>query len=306
MNDHSPEFIEIRKCFETSLNEHGYSFQQSLLEKTQELYSPGRFGWSFEVSEFPVEVRGRGTRVDFVLRRHANGQSDQTVFMIAECKRANPAFSNWCFAKSHYSFRGQSKDSEYLLFESLNNGSPKDVNGIVDDVVCGHKTILQESKNVYHEAVAVKGDAKIKGNCFSSDPGSDAIERAASQVCQGLNGFINFLTLKRSVWQPKPPAILIPVIFTTANLWASDVNLSGAALDTGNLTLENSDLKKVSWLLYQYSLSPGIKHGVPSAPPRTNSLSDILQAEYIRTIPVVSPRGIEAFLEYAAKLDFNP
>lgn len=315
--EHPPEFVDkTRTWFETSLNEHGYSFQQSILKAAQELCSQQKSGWGFQVSEFPVEVRGRGTRIDFILQRLRKTDSvmtdtdRQTTLMLAECKRANPAYANWCFAKAPYLFRGQYDNSEALVFEEINPCSEVIRTGggyNVKDVgmcraICSHRMLYRPSENVYHVAVEVKHTAK--GNCVSGDPGKDAVESAASQLCQGLNGMVHFLARNDSLWEKNPPVTLLPVIFTTANLWASNADLSGADIETGDLSFSEHNFRQVPWLFFQYHLSPGIKHSVPSHPPKRISLTDILQAEYVRTIPIVSSSGVEDFLRHATALDF--
>lgn len=314
--EQSPEFVDkTRKWFETSLNEHGYSFQQSVLKKILNLRAEGKSGWFFQVSELPVEVRGKGTRIDFILQRDKIKEGacmlkdDQTTLMLTECKRANPAYSNWCFAKSPYLFRGQSDQLIGLVFEEINRYSEvtKNQDGepveMCNKVTCSHRMLLRALQNVYHIAVEVKNNAK--GNCVSSDPGKDAVEKAASQLCQGLNGMVNFLVHHERLWEKNPPVTLLPVIFTTANLWASDADLSEADLETGDLNFTDHGFTQVPWLFFQYHLSPGIKHAVPSLPPQRSSLSNILQAEYIRTIPIVSSTGVEDFFSHATTLDFT-
>lgn len=133
MDDHTPEFIDkTRMWFETGLNEHGYSFQQSVLKLAQDLIEQGKSSWVFQVGEFPVEVRDKGTHVDFVLQRvlkmdsRIKHKDEQTTLMIAECKRANPAYSNWCFAKSPYLFRDKHDNMSPLIFERLSYFSDAD------------------------------------------------------------------------------------------------------------------------------------------------------------------------------------
>lgn len=81
----------IRDDFQETLNRHGYSFQHSVIKIADELFSHPRrrSAWRFMVSEFPVEVQEQGTRIDFILKHRS-----MPTYMLAECKRANPAVSN--------------------------------------------------------------------------------------------------------------------------------------------------------------------------------------------------------------------
>jgi hypothetical protein len=132
----------------------------------------------------------------------------------------------------------------------------------------------------------------------------DGIENAASQVLRGLNGFVETLNQNTQLLNEYPHAYIVPVIFTTANLRGSDADLSEADLKTGISDVNNKELKSLEWLCYQYHTSPGIKHSrSPLAKP--SDLGTLMQSEYIRTLPIVSPTGIEPFLKWLSGIDFE-
>ena len=81
------------------------------------------------------------------------------------------------------------------------------------------------------------------------------------------------------------------------------MDLTSAEISTGKIDFSTHTLKEKEWLLYQYHLSPGIKHSLPplSKPPKT--LGQVLDSRYIRTILVVTARGIESFLKWASDRD---
>lgn len=79
------------------LNFHGYGFQYAVLRFSEELFRQKISSWIFRWSEFPVQVNNVDTRIDFILENTQNG-----IFIVAECKRVNPAYSNWCFVKTPY------------------------------------------------------------------------------------------------------------------------------------------------------------------------------------------------------------
>jgi hypothetical protein len=79
----------------------------------------------------PVSVGGKDTHVDFVLRTHE-------AFLVAECKRANPALANWCFARAPYIARRE-RASEVRLEQLRWNSTvgravarPMELPGVVD------------------------------------------------------------------------------------------------------------------------------------------------------------------------------
>ena len=80
----------------------------------------------------------------------------------------------------------------------------------------------------------------------------------------------------------------------------SNVDLSSADIQSGKVDLTKMNCEKQSWVVYQYHMSPGLKHS--SSPLKLlNSFGEIMDSEYIRTIPIVSPSGIESFFNWASE-----
>lgn len=71
--------------FQQELSLHGHGFQFSVLKEAQRLAKLEKSKWLFRVSEFPVEVRGASTKIDFILFRQAAAW--YRMDMICECKR---------------------------------------------------------------------------------------------------------------------------------------------------------------------------------------------------------------------------
>ena len=136
-------------------------------------------------------------------------------------------------------------------------------------------------------------------------PGRGAIEDAATQVLRGLNGFIQFLDKNFLLISSTNGCEVMPVIFTTASLWVYSVNLSNADLTTGNVLIEPDKFTKVGWLLYQYNQSPGIKHTAVQLG-EIGDIGSLLESEFVRTIPIINPSGIEEFFNWASNLDLHP
>lgn len=258
------------------LDSQGYSFHQSVLKRTEQLFQQGRSNWIFVASEFPVEVKGVSTRIDFILRL-----KNTQIFLIAECKRVNPAYSDWCFVRLPYV--GRRSEATSVLAESV---SVLEHNR----VMAGYKR-FRHSQNVFHLGLEVKSSEK--GD--SGGSGRGAIEEAAGQVCRGLNGFAESLARHTYLIGAGQTALLVPVVFTTGGVSVSDVNLSEADLRSGKLDPATVSVRPASWLWYRYHLSPGLKHSLPifSAP---SDVSEMLDVEYARTIAIVDAEGIGDFL----------
>jgi len=269
--------------FESALNRQGHPFQHAVIRRAHELNDERRSPWVFEVSEFPVEVQGHHTRIDFVLSRWREA-AGPFQFLVGECKRTNPSLSDWLFARAPYVHRGGV--SREILVEALRREG---------NTLTASLGRLDGSDNIYHVAVEVKGAAK--GDASGS--GRGAIEDAATQVIRGVNGLIDYFSKNRRYLPEHFPVSFIPLIFTTAKIWATEVDIA-ADLETGNVTL-GSDVLQKQWLWLQYHVSPGLQHSVERQVPKDEPFSrvvlgDLLDREYARAVAVVGAGGADAFL----------
>jgi len=285
---------DIKRVFNDQLNRHGYGFQYSVLRRAEELCTSKLSSWVFEACEFPVEVRGDGTRIDFILRPSRK----QPYLLIAECKRADPKFSHWCFIKAPIVRR---QETELFIADHI-RWSPRGKEVGLEKLIAGPQDILGDvTPEAYHIARAVK-NASAKGETNSSE--NDAIEKAASQVCRGINGFIETMQQHPKLFESGSQTAegfyertLIPVVFTTAQLYVSTYDLSLADIRTGKCDLSHADFRETDLLYFQYHLSPGIKHTARPEKEDT-AIGSLLYNEYMRTIPIVSAKGIDSFLTH--------
>lgn len=275
----------LSAVFETALNRHGHPFQYAVIRRAHHLRNERQSPWVFEASEFPVEVQGYHTRIDFVLSCWSEATGGPSLFLVAECKRANPSLHDWLFARAPYVRRNST--SRDILVERIR----RDGGGLSASL--GR---LAGSENIYHVAVEVKGASK--GD--ASGIGRGAIEEAATQVTRGLNGLIECFSRNCCYVPENFPVSFIPVIFTTAKIWVTEVDIA-ADVSTGEVRLDSSDVIEKPWLWLQYRVSPGLRHSVDRQVPNEEpfaraGLCDLLELEYARTIAVVSPKGVDAFL----------
>jgi hypothetical protein len=151
---------------------------------------------------------------------------------------------------------------------------------------------LLSSDNAYQIAL----DVRTTEQGDTAGTGRGSIEEAAGQVCRGLNGFAQFLAARPSLLRAGSTATLIPVIFTTASLWASAADIGVADLSTGKLPVGELKLESREWLWLDYPQSAGLQHEIrPHA--EAESLRDVFFGEALRRIAVVSPAGIRPFLK---------
>jgi hypothetical protein len=271
----------IAKNFANMLNRHGYAFQYSSIRIAEKLFVERNSKWIFQTSEFPVELsnRSKGTRIDFILKSRGC-----PLYLLFECKRANPALKNWCFARAPYVRRNHTYEN-FLVETVTSNSEGISSKGMV-------LRYINEDES-YHIALEVK--APESGD--SDGKGYGAIEEAATQVCHGLNGLVE-LFHTQSLLKSGQSVVLIPVILTTASIWVSPVDLGNADIKSGELEHSQVEVKQKDWIYYQYHQSPGLKHSFPKPVSKQSEISAILDREYIRTIPVVTASAITDFLEH--------
>ena len=289
-----PVSKELADSFAKELSRHGYGFQFSVIRKARDLINKGKSVWRFVASEFPVEVQGAGTRIDFILKRErtAGGFDTTPVFLLAECKRANPKMSNWCFVRNRHTHDQAWGDVEFFIVECLEKGEN-------DDFRVYTKQAFGTDK-AYHLGVEVRSN--LKGE--PSGETGRAIENAATQVSRHLNGYIKAVAANPQFLERQKLVLFMPVIFTTARLFVTEVDISLSDLHTGKIELTKDQVEVVPWLYYQYSLSPGLKHSIERRD-QPKTVSDLLESEYIRTIAVVSAEGVEDFLTRASSVELR-
>lgn len=277
---------ELRKGLVHSINIHGHAFQYAVLKTAENLFKENASPWVFEASEFPVLNKKIPTHIDIILRN-----KHEQSFLIAECKRCDPAISNWCFVKAPYVSRKTSSGRERIVRELV----------FKRKVSNSAKTGLQwidRSSDIYRLSFELKSNAKGEGY-----HGRGQINDAITQVLRGLNGMIEFAvneidTGNSALFKEDNSGTrygsYLPVIFTTAKLWVCDCDISEADLQSGKLNIDEAKLEERKWLFYQYAQSPDLKH--PFREGLYGDISDILYADYTRTIPIVNSGGIKEFL----------
>lgn len=276
----------VRKNFETELRKHGFGFQYAVIKEIERLYNANQSAWLPRFSEFPVEINNNNTHIDFILERIERDSFPRKspFFLIGECKRANPAQSNWCFVRSSFAQEGLLTNFVYaemvqLVYNSnLKRSSVKRLNAMAE--------------KVFDIAFNVKSDDKGEGD-------TKGVNDAVSQVLRGMNGFIEYIGKKDSIiksfYGETFSPYFLPVVFTTADLWTSSIDLSKANLISGNLDLPKESLTNVSWLLFQYNQSPPIRHSI-NIEESGNNIFEMAETEFTRTVAIVNPNGINNFL----------
>lgn len=237
-----------------------------------------------------MEVQGYDSRIDFILSYCPPG--GLYGFLVAECKRTNPSFNEWLFTKAPYVRRSRTSDT--LNVERVRYDDP--------DVLASTES-LSSFGDIYHVALEAKSNSQ-----GDASGGRGAIEGAATQVIRGMNGLIQCVSKKENIAIIQGsliPAFFIPVIFTTARLWATDADIGKADLESGKVDLASAKVERKPWLWLQYHMSPTLKHSVVRKENTLNllyqgTLGLLLKQEYSRTIAIVGTDGIDSFLRQSS------
>ena len=262
------------------LNSHGHSFQYAVVQRLGQLHSEGKSRWFIDGVEFPVSVGGHTTHIDFILKS-TTGQ----IYIVAECKRADPAKARWCFARAPYT-RRDAVPTE-IIFEQF----------ICDDrgLVTRRAVPAIAGSRVYHLGFELK--TAETGDGISQR--SQAINDAVTQVLRGTSGLINHLQDSA----PNQPDTFrsigfVPLIITTAEIYVTNANLGEANLRTGNLSPQSVKTEKSSAIWFTHHRSPALKPNARSTTAYSdfNQFSLALRNEFARSVAIITTDGIEEFV----------
>lgn len=282
MRDH---LGDVRKI----INTHGHAFQYAVLRRAEELASERRSRWRFEAAEFPVGDASSPIHADFVLSAAPDwmgmpGGADHRSYLVAECKKADPARARWCFIAAPYTHRDPSEKEIY--FQQVKSGFDSRT----------EPDVLRKWSSTHTAHLGYELRTGEKGN----GSGGGALREATTQVLRAMNGFVDDRFRDAVVSSERPVvATFLPVLFTTASLIVAIGNLSEADLRTGELSPDWGEVKEVEWLWYTYNQSPALRHHIRNGSATgAESVSRAIVRDYSRTIAVVSPSGVDNFLAF--------
>jgi hypothetical protein len=277
MKDQHDEANRVSPGLRKVLNSHGHGFHYAILRRADQLSAAQRTSWMLDGVEFPVVAGGSTTHIDFILRSRR-----RRTYLVAECKRADPARARWCFARAPYTWRNR-REGE-VIFDQFVYQPPN----LLDQQPC----IAYTDRGIYHLGFELKTDAPGEGLAQSGQ----AINQAMSQVLRATSGLINhrFERSRRS-FTTNGMVRFIPVVFTTAQVWITDVDLGSADIATGDLPLEAVRAQPTDWIWFNHNRSPMLRADLEWAN-LSGELEHELRLEFTRTIAIVGPQGIEKFL----------
>lgn len=259
-----------------ALNRHGYAFQHTVARLLRERAAGKTTTWLVEDVDVPVATLRKDTSIDIVLSADRGG-----ALMTIECKRVNPAFGHWCFARARYP---ESSPASTEAIVELYRTSP-----------IRHSAPITWGRPDHVADVALELKTRATGDPC---PKGKDLDDAMAQAFLGLAGLLHSLHKFQGLLRGRPSCVLVPVVVTTADLWWTEGDLSRATLKTGLLE-ELASPVRVPWLGFQYAVGDGLRHQVSDSGP-VRSVRELVLRQYLRTLFIVSIDGIDAFMDWAS------
>ncbi len=279
MDTVSSESDQIAASLLKLLNSHGHSFQYAVVRRLDQLHSEEKSRWFIDGVEFPVEVGGQTTHIDFILKSKTG-----RTYIVAECKRADPAKARWCFIRAPYTSRNPRPKE--VLFEQFSYNEL--------GLVTRRAVHAYANEDGYHLGFELRTGKKGDGE-------PRTISEAVSQVLRGTSGLINHLQAT-AAGQPKTTQLIrfVPIIITTANLFTSKADLGEASLKTGNLSPDAVETEPCEAIWFTHNRSPALEPNAPSTTESSdfNQFSSALRNEFARSVAIINAEGLDSFMSW--------
>lgn len=219
-----PSQKDLQAILQEEISRHGHGFQAAAARICGSV-SVGQFGqWQLATWEHVWDLpNGRTGRIDFTLRLPCQ-ELGATILVVVECKRVNPAFGRWVFARSPYGPNGRTDVGRAVVETILCDSASYAI--AAPQVVAPIEADLPYDIG-YQFKTTKTGDAQGSS--------TDAIEDATTQVLRGCAGLARDVAI--GFKQSNQRFIIVPLVLTTAALSAVDIRLTDTDLATGKVEL---------------------------------------------------------------------
>jgi hypothetical protein len=257
----------LQEILFNALNEHGFLFQERC---AQEIQFSANIGWRLHVTEHPVSLKGKDTRIDIVIRDE-NSQEDLEVYGLIECKKVDPRYRCWLFGKSMYDAPVPAK-AQIIKIEMKQRNHRRRRNVLARPVQYVPIRMLFNINAHVIDNWWVEVNLKSK-NKRISDP--QPIEDVFHQICTGIGGlaveqerqrvrklgdFDEYVSDLRDF-----EVYLVPIIITTAPLYVAAYDISDVDIKTGNINKgqvkfspSKAEPESVNWVMVDYGAGSGV------------------------------------------------
>lgn len=289
------ELDDIDAGARKSLNTHGHSFAQALVHRLAQLRRGTTLcPYRFLIAEYPVEIHGQHTAIDLILE-NVRVQPNQVV--IGECKRVDPKVGRWIFARTPFTRAGDASNSAFVSGAFWATNAP--------GIKVQERTYRVPCADPYH--LGFEQRTNRHGDGVGHD--GKTIEQAVKQVFQGTAGLLQTLGADPDLLlRYEEPLLLIPVIFTTAEIFVVEDDISTADLASGDLDAVST--VQEPWIWYQANLSrnlrPALQPSRPPMAPRETSLERTVVHRHTRAAMIVSladPKNLFEFIKGASAVE---
>lgn len=271
-----------------ALNEQGFLFQQRTLGTIQS-YEDG--AWTTAAVEYPISFGLPGsfeTKIDAVLEHEDSHK--WTWHLTLECKRAHKDFKRWIFFDRESQMEGI--DGSRIFFQRADlSGSwlrrPDTLPPIIhriDNIVTPADC---EVFNFYLEARINRAKSPQRTSA------TQAIEESMRQVGRGLVGLSRDLVSRQQT-----NFRILPVIVTTADIYAAEFGLTDVSLDRGMIAPDAISLSPKKWLAVNYRLDGSISRFAELTTNRPKSVSEAMWTRFVRSVFVVRSECLPEFLDW--------
>lgn len=253
---------ELQEILFNALNEHGFLFQEKC---AQEIQCSTNTGWSLHVTEHPVSLKGKDTRIDIVIRDESSAENCE-VYGLIECKRVDPQYKCWLFGKSMYEAPVPAK-AQIIKVEMKERRYRRQRNLLAGPVQYVPIRIPFDIDAHLIDNWWVEVNLKPSRNKRISEP--QPIEDAFHQICTGIGGLAAEQERQRvrtlgdcdeNISEPTDFEVyLVPIIITTAPLYVAGYDISDVDVKTGNIDKSKvkfshckAEPEPVNWVMVDY------------------------------------------------------
>lgn len=282
-----------------ALNEHGFLFQ----ERIAELFTgQAKTKWKVSATEFPVSLLSHAvheeTRIDLVLERHVATHNVDWHLPI-ECKRANPDYKTWLFFNERPRVDDPAGRSLYIQAGYLSGGWNHQGEVPLLKYVTQFAPPKAAAVPTFTYYLEVRENPPNRAGGSAS---TKTLEEAFNQVTMGAVGLGRQLhRLQKFNFR------VVPVVVTTAEVFAADFQAGNVSLQRGELVPANLKLRPLDWLVVNYAISDTMSQFAALTSNQGRTLGEQLSTFLLRSIFVVRAEKLEEFLDWFDQIaDLNP
>lgn len=282
----------VEQLISRAMNEHGFLFQSRLLQ----LFG-SKVPWKVVATEVPVAsvVTGEETRIDMVIER-AGPLVGAPWQGVIEAKRSHPDYKYWVFFDESPRLANQRESILYIQSTKPGNDGRGGITSEKHNMGIPKPSDLR----VFNYYLEAKETFSGKGTRSATN---STIEEALGQVALGSIGLATKLEKLRKNFHR-----MLPIVVTTAKLFAANYKTDEVTLDRGEITPEKLSLDSLDWACVNYAIGDKLAN---SAHLTTNSganLAEEMSLRSLRSVFVVQSTKLLEFLRWFNEelVDRNP